>query len=311
MPADVDDAARRRSGDAGSITLIALWSVAVIACLLAAASFTVRAELRIAQNALAESRARLAAEAGTQLGLARLLRRHAAGISVFDGSAETWRDNGIDVEIAIIDEAGKVDLNEAPLELLSGLLVSVGRAPGEAALLACNILDWRGSVDASCPQPFDNDPRRPIQSKRFVVPEQLAQVPGFDAALYDAVGDYITVVTRASAIDPLVASRPVLLAIPGATAALVDSFLDSRNRWRDAGVPDSGLGLARALPFVTISPAREYTIQAIGVVKPARHRTELTVRLTGMASDPYQVLATRTPAADRGQRLSPASIPVP
>src|SRR6185437_6194288 len=108
----------------------------------------------------------------------------------------------------------KLDLNEAPLELLSGLLVAVGRPREEAQLLACNILDWRGGADPACPEPGDR--RRPYQ--RFVVPEQLAQVPGFTEPLYEAVADYVTVATRASAIDPLVAARPVLLAIPGADA---------------------------------------------------------------------------------------------
>lgn len=311
MRSEPDRAAIPEAAEAGSLTLIALWAVAVIACLLAAASFTVRTELRATQNGLAESRARLAAEAGTQLGLARLLRRRAAGISVFDGTAETWNDGLGQVDIAIVDEAGKVDLNEAPVELLSGLLVAIGRRPEEAALLACNILVWRGSVGQPCLRDGEGEDRRRSRGTRFVVPEQLAQVAGFNAQLYEEVADYVTVATRASGVDPLVASRPVLLAIPGATAALVDSFLESRTRWRAMGVPEGVVGIPQAAPFVMISPAREYTITAVGVARSARHRTDLTVRLTGLANPPYQVLSARTPPVDRGQRVSRTPTQVP
>src|SRR3954463_3795405 len=135
MPAE--PALRGRTGqraEAGSIAILALWGVALIAMLLAAATFTTRTEVRIAENALGGSRARLAAEAGTQLGLFRLLRRRGEGGGGFDGGAEAWQDGTIRVAISIVDEAGKVDLNNAPLELLAGLFVALGR-PRETALL--------------------------------------------------------------------------------------------------------------------------------------------------------------------------------
>src|ERR1051325_4898539 len=73
MPAETP--LRDPTREAGSITLFALWAVALIGFLLAAASLTIRTELRTTVNALGEAQARLAAEAGTRLGLARLVRR--------------------------------------------------------------------------------------------------------------------------------------------------------------------------------------------------------------------------------------------
>jgi len=301
--------AERSGREEGSITLLALWSIAIIGVLLAAAIFTTRTELRIAQNIWAEAGVRYAAEAGTQLGLARLLRRRASGTAVFDGAPESWRDGSAQVEIGIVDESGKIDLNEAPLELLSGLLVAVGRPREEAMLLACNLLEWRGASAASCPEPIGETSRRP--HGRFVVPEQLGDVPGFDDGLYRALSDSVTVVTRASGIDPLVAARPVLMAIPGATAAVVDSFLDARARWHDGGGLESGLGLQQALPFVMISPAREFTITATATTGAALYRADLTVRLTGIAAQPYQVLAVRTPPVRRAISASSRTGRVP
>lgn len=302
MPAESGGGTGRRRDEVGSIALLALWSVAIIAFLLAGAIMTTRTDLQTTQNVIAEGQARLAAEAGTQLGISRLLRRRATGELVFDGTPEPWRDGAAEVEIAIVDEAGKIDLNVAPLELLSGLLVAVGRSQEEALLLACNILDRRGDGAPACPERYAaaGEPRR-----RFMVSEELADVPGFDESLYEAVADYVTVATRASAIDPLVAARPVLLAIPGATATVVDTFLESRAQWRDVPAAPSGVGLAAAIPFLTTSPAREFTIEAVATTgSRGRYRAELLIRLTDLAAHPYDVLAARAPPVDRG-RVSP------
>src|SRR5438552_13898136 len=99
MPADPEQR--------GSVAILALWAMAIIAVLLAAASDTTRSEALIARNMVAASRARHAAEAGTQLGLDRLLHRHAAAGAGFDGTPERWQDGSAAVELAIADEAGK------------------------------------------------------------------------------------------------------------------------------------------------------------------------------------------------------------
>ena len=106
------------SRERGSIAIVALWGVALIAVLLAAASAATRSEVFVAGNALGSARARLAAEAGTQLGLARLLRG--------ERDPQTWQDGGTAVRIAIVDEAGKIDINLAPLDLLAGLFTAAG-----------------------------------------------------------------------------------------------------------------------------------------------------------------------------------------
>lgn len=286
----------------GSIALLALWGVALIFMLIAPVAFATRGELQITRNALAETRARLAAEAGTQLGLLRLLRRHGSGDAApFDGTLQTWQQGSTRVAIAIADEAGKIDLNVAPLELLAGLFEAVGANRQAAGLIACNILDWRGDGSADCPEPGSAHAGR-----HFAAPEQLAELPGVDEALYDRVADCVTVATGASAIDPRVAPRTVLLAIPGATPSLVDSFLESRAMWRDLGSGDAGLVPAAAAPYVMASPDRDYTVTAIAVTADgARYRADLQVRLTGRAAQPYQVVAWRTPAAARG--VAPAA----
>ncbi|HEX5319165.1 MAG TPA: hypothetical protein VFW46_08410 [Stellaceae bacterium] len=260
------------SRERGSIAIVALWGVALIAVLLAAASAATRSEVFVAGNALGSARARLAAEAGTQLGLARLLRG--------ERDPQTWQDGGTAVRIAIVDEAGKIDINLAPLDLLTGLFTAAGKPHDVAERLACNVLDRRGDMAPPCPQP---DTRR---TYRFAAIEELAGVPGIDAPLYERVADCVTVATGASAIDPSVAPRMVLLALPGATEGLVDSYLDSRGFWGGQALP--------ALPFLMASPRRDFTIEAVAITADrARYRADLQIRLTETPSRPYQVMGWR------------------
>jgi general secretion pathway protein K len=303
MPADTMDSDPER----GSIAILALWGIALIFILIAPVAFATRGEVQIAKNALAESRARLAAEAGTQFGLLRLLRQHDSGDATFDGAPEAWQQGSTKVSIAIADEAGKIDLNVAPLEFLSGLFEAAGTPHEAAMLLACNVLDRRGDSGVGCPE---SDV--PHAGRRFAVPEELAELPGIDDRLYDRVADYVTVASGASAIDPRVAPRVVLMAIPGATEDLVDAFLETRAMSRDLGVTDAGLIPAAAATFVMASPGRDFTIAAIATTADgARYRAELQVRLTGRPAQPYQVVAWRAPPADRGVvvRAKPRTTP--
>ena len=133
-----------KNPESGSIAILALWGIALIFILIAPVALATRGEVQIARNALAESRARLAAEAGTQLGLLHLLRQRDAGATAFDGTPKAWAQGSTRVAVAIADEAGKIDLNVAPLELLTGLFASVGEPREAAGLIACNVLDRRG-----------------------------------------------------------------------------------------------------------------------------------------------------------------------
>lgn len=295
---------RRIDGERGAITILVLWGMVLVFMLLAAADFTTRGEVRIAGNRIAAARARLAAEAGTQLGLDRLLRRRAAGTILFDGTPELWRDGATPVSIAILDEAGKIDINNAPLALLAGLFRAVGRRRADALLLACGIVEHRGGNDAGCPAPILAGAAAPRRARPFVAPEQLAELPGFGPRLYGAIADDVTVASGSAAIDPAVAPRTVLLAIPGATPDLVDSYLADRKLWRRSDFAGASLAFLPMARYFVATPARDFTIVAVArTPSGARFRADLEVRLTGLARTPYHVLAWRAPSIrPSGQR---------
>jgi len=275
--------------------VLVLWGMVLVFVLLAAAAAASRSEVLVAHNAVAEARARRAAEAGTQLGLMRLLRRRQAGKRLYGVQEEVWRDGGANVTISLVDEAGKIDLNQAPLELLGGLFAAVGQPRDAALRLACTVVIRRVGGSPDCPQPPGGQPRPP--GRRFAAPEELGQLPGVDDELYAAVADDVTVATGATAIDPLSAPRTVLLAIPGATPDLVDTYLMNRAMWHDLVSTGDTLQLAAAAPYLMASPRRDYTIKAVARTEGARFRADLQVRLTDLPNRPYEIVAWRTPAA--------------
>ncbi|HUK61563.1 MAG TPA: hypothetical protein VLV50_20185 [Stellaceae bacterium] len=284
---------RRRGRERGAVAILALWVMAIVFALAAAAGFSMRAETAIVRNELAGARARAAAEGGVELGLAHLLARRADGRTLFDGTPEVWQDGPIRVAVAISDESGKIDLNDAPLGLIAGLLEAAGENEEVAQLLACRILARRGTPAPSCPEPPDATPEL---AALFAAPEQVAELPGFGDALYRRIACCITVLSGASAIDPAVAPRLALLALPGATATLVDGWLAARASLMAMAPGASGFETLPGAAFLAVSPLRDFTVSAVATTpEGASARAELAVRLTGQSRHPYDIVAFRMP----------------
>lgn len=290
-----------RRNERGSVMILVLWGMAIMFALLAAAAFSTRSEILVARNQVAAARVRAAAEGGIELGLARLLARRAAGGTIFDGAPEAWKDGPVRVAVAIADEAGKIDLNDAPPALLAGLFEAVGRPSADARLIACEIVAHR-SGQSPCASILDASSQRQ-QGALFTAPEELAALPGVGDRLYDEVAGDVTVATGASAIDPMVAPRTVLLALPGAEATLVDAFLKARRGLRTFDPQGNGFDMLPDLPDLMVSPARDFTVSAIATSRDgARFRAALEVRLTGEPDTPYRIIAWRTPLPASARR---------
>jgi hypothetical protein len=124
------------------------------------------------------------------------------------------------------------------------------------------------------------------------------------------VADCVTVATGASAIDPRVAPRAVLMAIPGASADLVDELLKDRASERDLATADANFVPPAAAPFLMATPGRDFTVAATATTEGgARYRAELQIRLTGRATQPYQVVAWRAPPAEFATEAMPRRAP--
>ncbi|HEX9490856.1 MAG TPA: hypothetical protein VF930_11250, partial [Stellaceae bacterium] len=151
-----------------------------------------------------------------------------------DGRQRVLRYADGTIRVSVQDEGGKIDLNAAPLELLSGLLRAVGLGPADAFRLAQTIDEWRqAQQQADAPPAGRRGASRAAfrrQATTFRVIEDLRLVPGVTRDIYDRVAPFVTVYSGVADIDPLTAPPQVLRSLPDVNAAEVEDFLSARQR---------------------------------------------------------------------------------
>ena len=282
-----------RTGEDGAALVIVLWGIALIATAIVAIGFTSRSETLIGRNAIENARARQAAEAGIQLALHRLLS-YPRATHLFDGRPSSWRDGSATVELAIQDEEGKIDLNAAAYPLIAGVLMSAGASQDDARRNACQIVARRGLVDPQC---LIGDTVPPATAPGMLAAiEELRRLTSLSDALYGRLAPLVTVYSGSAAIDPRVAPRDDLLAVPVLSPGLVESYI-ARRDLQQSGTGTGGLGELNDRRYFAITTGRSFSISARATTAGGgRHRAEMVVRLTFRPEQPYAVLAWREPA---------------
>ena len=221
----------------GAALLLVLWLVAMLAALVGAFALIAQMEHLQGQVLFRGVVARQAARAGLEYALERLASQDPRIVWIPDGRAYAWRYRGAALELRVVDEHGKVDLNLADAALLSGLLQATGSERRAADAIAAAILDWRDPDPLTQPAGGGEDPQYeaadlPYGAKDapFEDVSELRQVLGVDRTLFAAVAPYLTVHSGRPRPDPAYAQGPVLVAL-GLDA---DRILAARGAWDPA-----------------------------------------------------------------------------
>jgi general secretion pathway protein K len=218
-----------------------------------------------------------------------------------DGVAQNFEFDRNHIQVVIQDELGRIDLNHADAGLLAGLLGSAALAPEGVSSMVDKILDWRDPgplkrLNGGKEQDYrvaglSHGPRNgPFQSV-----EELALVMDMTAALFKRIEPALTVYSGRQFIDPQVAPREALLALPGMDAVKVDSVIAARMNQPSGGASNG--------PPVAQSPislqGRAFTIRA-QITRPTGVVVrEAAVRLTDNPVQPYLVLNWKTKASSQ------------
>lgn len=280
----------------GVALVIVLWMLLLLTAIASNITFTSRTEIQAMGNLVALARAEAAADAGVHRAIADLLAP-AGDPSRWRGNGSTyrWEFSDATLHVTIRDEAAKVDLNHAPAILLAGLFRAVGETNEQALALADAVVDWRDPDELRSLHGAERaeyaaagKPYAPANSP-FETVEELQQVLGMDDALFRRVRMLVTVYSQLGTIDASVAARPVLLALPSATPALVDDHIMRRGLLLERGLP--------APPFPLAPPTNPTTFYSIlaeaELGDNIRFSREAVVRLTGNALNPFIILAWR------------------
>jgi general secretion pathway protein K len=235
---------RRVSRQCGVALVLVMW-VAVLLTVIAS-SFIVerRTETLVVRNSVSMARAEAIADAGVQRAVFEMYRADNSPDGwKRDGSTYDWSFDNVPVKVEIRDESAKIDINTAADALLRGLFLSQGLADDEAAGIVDAILDWRDPDSFKRPNGAEEAeysaaglPYRPANAP-FQAIEELQLVLGMRPEIYRRVAPLITVFSRQPGINPQLATREVLLALPGMTSDTVDEYLVRREAAREQGLP--------------------------------------------------------------------------
>ena len=226
----------------GAALLLVLWLLVLLSGLIAVFALTARTEALQGSALRTTVAARHAAEAGIDLAAYRMAGADPASRWVPDGRPNAFTFEGWALEVAVLDEAGKFDLNAAEPVQLSRLMVALGLEPERADRLAGAIQDWR-DTDVLVALPAGAEDRDyeaaglPYGAKDqpFTTLSELQQLLGMDLPTYRLLVPHVTVFTGAPAPEPAYASRAVLAAM-GLSPDVVESILAAREAW-SPGLP--------------------------------------------------------------------------
>ena len=282
--------------DGGVALVSVLWLLVLVSLLALNLSVGSRTELQLAGNLRLAAGARLAADAGVSWGLWSLMQADGAGW-LADGSSRTLALDGYSVEVALFDEQGKIDLNEGDPLLLQGLFQSVGLDEKAALALTDAVLDWRDGDSLVRPQGAEEEAYKAAGllgpgNGPFERLEDLRKVLGMSEVLYRQVLPALTLYSNKAEINPLVAPREVLLALPGVDPASVDRFIEERRRNFESGQRPPMLGGVDSRLLAPNAPGVNYSIvthTAVGA--GARVGQQVVVNLRGRGQG-FDILQT-------------------
>jgi general secretion pathway protein K len=257
----------RETGFALVIVLLLLALLGVIA-----ASFfsEIRSETRLTRNLVESAKAEALADAGVQRAVLGLLD---------PDERRAWRTDGTPYQfilgegvvwIRLQDEAGKIDLNRCPDELLLALFRAVGLHLDEATSL----------VDAIAHVRDRDGERRPNRTKDapFEVVSELLQFRGIDRDLYERIAPNLTVYSARRQVDLAVAPAAVLRVMRDITPAEVDEILSMRQRGMEITLPQ---------PDTVTVTSEASTASGAAFIR------EAVLQRTGNPAQPFQVLEWR------------------
>jgi general secretion pathway protein K len=223
------------------------------------------------------------------------------------GSFQT-RLNGADLSVSFVSETARVDLNNAPKELLAGLMSVLGASSEDAGEYADRIIGWR---TRSAPGRAGNEDALYHAAGRTYGPRQapfahineLGLVLGLPPALVERALPFVTVFSGSPGVDVVNARPEVIAALPGMTPLILKQFLGDRGALgNDAQAIAAALGDAKA-------SASSDKCDAYRIVIRLRLRNGWTTAsdvVIGLKSEgnPYRVLAWHDGAAlSRGMEL--------
>jgi len=273
----------KKRGQRGIVLVVVLWVLMLLGIVAASFQRDTRVETRVTRNLVENAKAEALADAGVQRAILGLLDPDDAKAWLADGTPYQFSLGEGQVRITVLDEAGKIDLNQAPDNVLLALFEAVGLSAGDAARLVDAVVDFRDPDDRRRPAGAE-DPdyvaagmTHGAKDAPFETVEELLQVLGMTRDLYDRLAPNLTVHSRRQ-IDPMSASPLVLEVMRQVMPQQLDQMLSARRAYAST--------LRRRPRVVTVS-AEAVTAGGGNFIRDA------LLQRTGNPTQPFRVLEWR------------------
>jgi general secretion pathway protein K len=278
----------------GVILVTVLWTVALLATLAVAASLTFRGFAGV--TAVERDRAKADGLLTAGLEVAGGLVSSAGDIPLNAVETTVVLASG-SIHLRLDDEGGRIDIGQAPPELLAALFRAIG-APNPDAI-AKQIVAWRnddvaGSQNAP-PSSVSANPAATTTAQAPFVPafsdvRQLLQVPGMRPEWVTAAAPLITVYGNPT-VNPLTAPASVIAVLPGVTTARLAAFLEARRLYPTDATRLAAF-LSDAQSFLAAKAPQAVSVQLSADLEDgyAANAEAVIVSLKG-DRQPYRVLA--------------------
>ena len=246
----------------GVALVLVMWISVLLAVVASSFIMERHSEALVMHNSESMARAEAIADAGVQRAVWEMFRSdNSPDAWKRDGTPYQWSFDGAPVRVEIRDESAKIDVNTATDALLHGMFASIGLSDDEATQLVDAIGDWRDTDSFKRPHGAEDADYRAAglpygpANAPFQAIEELQLVLGMRPEIYRRIAPMVTVFSRQPGVNPQLATRDVLLAIPGVTTEAVDQYIVQREAARQQGQP--------LPPFTQAGPyASSYTMVA-------------------------------------------------
>ena len=281
------------SAQAGVALVLALWLLTLLTILAAGYGYAMRTETKLAIHGVELAGARASAEAGIWLAVNELLKPPPKRQWLTDGTPYQLDFGAGQIRLRIRDEAGRIDLNAANDALLRGLLEKAARPGDDVTYMFNAILDWRDpDSQRRSPGAEDRDYAGAgygAKDAPFNSIQELRLVAGMTDDVFRKIYPVLTLYSGQPGVHLQVATREVLLALPGGNEELVDAFLLARKNRNEAVTPLPGMD-AR---FFGGGRGTVFNITSEGIAGRSKLKLDVVITLNQDGRLPHPVLSWR------------------
>ena len=219
---------------AGVAMVVVLWMVSLLTIMAGSFSLSTQRNTGLVKNAQERARGLALADAGVHYALLMLSQTDPAKRWRSDGAQYKANLPGGEVELTIIDESGKIDINAASEQTLQALLGKLVGGEEMAASLMDKIIDWRDSDDlkrvngAEAKDYLAEGKAYVPQNKNFQALEELQMVLGMTPSLYQKLEPLLSIYSGQDGINPQKASREALMLLFGMDEKAATDYVNLR-----------------------------------------------------------------------------------